>query len=236
MDDRDIAGRWGLLVVPAGCCFDAPVAAESSPSGQAERSEPGLSLVAPRAGSAGVTIEADDLVLGDLERPHRAQVSALPEPQRVMPGLHGHLDHLFGRDGTDRNAVDGDGPWLVRASVVALGVGVLLLPVPFLALGGLTPTVSTQSLNSLYPWPSPGAVLNPSAPVDQAFTAQVAEVAAERQRALAQQTEPQPFTWILVIGAGIALVFVLPLLGRRESAAPREPASTIQRAQPRRSC
>src|ERR1035438_9651252 len=80
------------------------------------------------------------LALGNVERPLGAQMPALTEPQDVMTGCYGHLDRLLGREGADRNAVDGDGHWLVRpAQSGASGPG----------QGGPTPVQPEGSLTAL---------------------------------------------------------------------------------------
>lgn len=73
--------------------------------------------------------------------------------------------------------------WL-RASVVALAFGVLFLPAPFVAFSTNPPPDLTA-----YPWPTPPAVSDvANASIDSVlYTAQVAEIAAARQRAQAAQ-------------------------------------------------
>ncbi|HSS60130.1 MAG TPA: hypothetical protein VLK30_01595 [Candidatus Limnocylindrales bacterium] len=100
--------------------------------------------------------------------------------------------------------------WL-RASVLALGVGVLLLPAPFISFS----PPSVPNLDSLYPWPSPPAVRDqPTAMVVSiVYKARVDDVAAQRQRAVAAIDSTSSFwTWTLLAVVGLVVVLLVPLL------------------------
>lgn len=126
--------------------------------------------------------------------------------------------------------------WL-RASVVALGLGVASLPLPFLSLPGtLAPSpscasdqvVDTATGACLPPWPS-----LPPGTADDAdlrlalLTAQLTEVSTERDAARAEAvTKPDDTAlsaWILVAGLGVlAVVFVVSKKGAKRADHPPE--------------
>ena len=103
--------------------------------------------------------------------------------------------------------VDRRAYWL-RASVIALGLGVLFLPAPFIAF-----SPPSQPDLGQYPWPTPQAV----ASVQEAtlasivLKAQVDEVAAARQRATVGQSATVDFgRWVGLTTVGVLLVFLMP--------------------------
>lgn len=103
--------------------------------------------------------------------------------------------------------------WL-RASVVSLGVGLVYIALPFLALGGTTAPATPQATPSLAAWPTPATGV-PDALNSIAYKAQVEEVAKARSAALEEAGREAPVDdlgWILGLGVvGGLLTFVLPL-------------------------
>jgi hypothetical protein len=100
--------------------------------------------------------------------------------------------------------------WL-RASVLALGMGVLLLPAPFIAFSPPSP----PNLDSQYPWPDPPTVSDPAmaSVVSIVYKAKVDERAAERQRAVAAiDATASLWTWTWLAVVGLAVVLLTPLL------------------------
>jgi hypothetical protein len=120
------------------------------------------------------------------------------------------------------SAVQRRGYW-IRASVVALGVGVFTLPAPFLS----TPTFGMQSsqantnpaqvdLDTEYPWPTPPTASSPRGTILQSilYKAQVEEVAAKRKEAKAAPAAPDITPWIVVTLLLGAVVFGIPFIAR----------------------
>jgi hypothetical protein len=121
-------------------------------------------------------------------------VAPVSPPERMQTRLNNFLRIVT-------EAVERRAYWL-RASVIALGLGVLFLPAPFIAF-----SVPSQSdVAAQYPWPSPAV------PVDSiVLKAQVDEVAAQRQRALlGQSTTADLGLWELLTLAGLVLVLLTP--------------------------
>ncbi len=120
------------------------------------------------------------------------------------------------------SAVQRRGYW-IRASVLALGVGVITLPAPFLAVpsfgaqSGQANSNSAQiDLDKEYPWPSPPAASNLGGTILESilYKAQVEEVAAKRKDAKTAPREPDMAPWIVVaLLLGVA-VFGIPFIAR----------------------
>jgi hypothetical protein len=97
----------------------------------------------------------------------------------------------------------------LKASVIALGFGVLFLPAPFIAF---TAPSSPDLVN--YPWPTRLAASDArQASLDEiVFKAQVDEVVAERQRAGAgQAASADRSLWVGIALAAFIVVLLLPL-------------------------
>ena len=101
--------------------------------------------------------------------------------------------------------------YYLRASVIALGVGVVLLPVPFITFDRTT----TQNLPTQPDWPSrPSVASAPAASLEAiVFKAKVDEVEAARREAQLEPSEPDPLAWFVVTVVGLILVFGVPRLG-----------------------
>jgi len=100
--------------------------------------------------------------------------------------------------------------WL-RASVLALGMGVLLLPAPFIAFSPPSP----PNLDRQYPWPPPPTVTDPATAsvASIVYKAKVDDVAAQRQRALAAiDATSSLWTWTGLAVVGLLVVLLTPLL------------------------
>jgi hypothetical protein len=120
--------------------------------------------------------------------------------------------------------------WL-RASVLALGLGVLFLPAVFITLPSPSePAASGTAANAPASpaWPTPPAVSSDIATAliqSVVFKAQVDEVAAQRQKARSgSPAQPNWPLWILITLVGIVLVFIDPLnqwrKGRKSASPP----------------
>jgi hypothetical protein len=93
-------------------------------------------------------------------------------------------------------------PWL-RAAVVALGLGVVLLPAPFLSLAGadrVDPSAQT--------WPAAPVVASDRASLEAIlYKAQVDEVAARRQQLVESTSDVVVWAVICLVGlAGVAVI------------------------------
>lgn len=98
---------------------------------------------------------------------------------------------------------------LMRSGVVALGLGLVLLPAPFLGIGG-KPSGPTSST----PWPS--AVGLPAGKNGETlFQAQVAEAAQHRAQELSGSEASDILPTVIAASVGVVLVVVIPFLGKR---------------------
>jgi hypothetical protein len=108
---------------------------------------------------------------------------------------------------TRRTAIQRSG-WL-RAGVVSLAVALFLLPAPFIDFGeAKAPSEPTA-------WPA----LSANAPADLelqkiVYQAQVAEVAKQREAPAGRSS--RNWIWIVLAGAGLGLVIVVPEIQKRE--------------------
>jgi hypothetical protein len=152
----------------------------------------GLAIVLSTVYVAYIT-RVGDLTLGPLHT---------SPPERLQRRLNNYF--LIITDAVQRRSY-----WL-RASVVALGLGIVLLPAPFITFHVITP----PALHSQYPWPSPPKVVPDRTPALEAIVlqAQVAEVASERRREQLEQAEPDPAAWAVVTLIGIFLVMLVPMV------------------------
>ena len=113
--------------------------------------------------------------------------------------------------------------YFLRSAVVALGLGVVVLPAPFLALPSATTTPTCEQGQELDPtanvclpaWPAPPAGTGTDQALRQKlYETQLAETAAARQAARKGATAPPDDTKVMleVLVAGLAVVLLLPLL------------------------
>ncbi len=158
----------------------------------------------------GLAIALSSVYVAYMRGPASVQLQALHSspPER----LQRRLNNFFSIIST---VVQRRSYWL-RSSVIALGVGVVLLPLPFLSFGGSSTPVSPQSLNAAYPWPTPPADRRITALDQTVFKAQVAEIAAQRQQALAPSAQdPAAWIWLVLMSGGVGLVLAIPAVGNR---------------------
>lgn len=151
----------------------------------------GLAIVLSMVYVAYVT-RPDNVALND-------QIPNSP-PERMQTRLDNFLRMVT--DVVERRAY-----WL-RASIIALGLGVLFLPAPFTAF-----TPASQPDLGQYPWPTPQAVANAQeATLDSiVLKAQADEVAAARQRATVGQSATVDLgRWVGLTTVGLLLVFLMP--------------------------
>jgi hypothetical protein len=150
----------------------------------------------------GLAIALSTAYVAYIGRPSDVQLDPLHTSPPVR--LQRHVNNFF-RIITD--TVQRRVYWL-RASVIALGIGVLLLPIPFITFGtGAAVTAASQ-----YPWPSPQPASTDREGTLEAivFKAQVDEVAALRQQARLEQSEPDLVGWLIATAFGLLLVFGIP--------------------------
>lgn len=121
--------------------------------------------------------------------------------------------------------------WMLRASVIALAVGTIVLPLPFLTLATAAPDTATQDATEctaplvrdpatgacIVPWPDPPpASAGPVELRELLYQAQVEEAAVARDtaRETAASAPAADDSWVLwwVGGVGLALVLVVPAL------------------------
>ncbi len=104
--------------------------------------------------------------------------------------------------------------YLLRASVIALGMGLVYIALPFVTIGTATPA-APGSGPSIAAWPTPSAGGDVEL-TTVLYEAQVAEVAAAREAATAAAGASAPVddTWALVVLAlvGLAATFGIPKL------------------------
>lgn len=110
--------------------------------------------------------------------------------------------------------------YALRAGVVALGLGVALLPVPFIRFPGL----SQES--SLPPFPNPppvGTNKELASLLRTRYQAEVAEVVEVRRLARQTRQEDDDLVWRLAL-VGVALTFLVPaVLGRKPRKREKKP-------------
>jgi hypothetical protein len=114
---------------------------------------------------------------------------------RVSEALHANAFLTWVRNAGSHNR------YLLNASVVALGVGLVFLPAPFITL---------DAANSNPDWPpTPTSV---SEPALQAivYQAQVNEIANQRSAATDVETRTGNEAWIILMAVGLILVLALP--------------------------
>lgn len=139
-----------------------------------------------------------------------AYVAYLTPPEEVELGplstspperLQNRLDNFYAViDAT----VERKTPWL-RAAVVALGVGVVLLPAPFVSIAG-----GDKADPSAQAWPAAPVVTGDRAPLAAIlYKAQVDEVAARRQQLV--ESSSDVLVWALIGLAGVGAVAVIAL-------------------------
>lgn len=121
--------------------------------------------------------------------------------------------------------------WMLRASVIALAVGTIVLPLPFLTLSSpgagvdapqntatcAAPLVADIASDACVPpWPDPPPeIAGPVELRELLYQAQVSEAATEREAARDSAVEPAADdTWVLwwVGGVGLGLVLLVPAL------------------------
>lgn len=154
----------------------------------------------------GLAVTLSTFYVAYLTAPDRVELDAVPTspPERMNVRLRNYS--VIIQRTVERRA------YALRASVIALGVGVFLLPAPFVRLS----TNATPSAQSSYAWPTPPAVATePAANLEAiVFKAQVDEVAALRQRAhQLAENDLGPWQWE-TLGILLVAVFALALINK----------------------
>ncbi|MFD1212710.1 hypothetical protein ACFQ36_11745 [Arthrobacter sp. GCM10027362] len=177
----------------------------------------GLAVVLSTGYLAYIVRETDKTILTN------AEVQALAATEGLEPVAYARLNAFIkiSQRLVERRL------WMLRASVVSLGVGLVGITLPFLSSSAPVPSGQLQAaIESSMPWPTPtpGA----TGPNEQVlFKAQVDEVASSRLKA---RTMPPPsanvlnsdefFYWSLGVGVVIVVVGAVgPALKRRDTSA-----------------
>ena len=163
----------------------------------------------------GLAVAASTAYLAYLSRRDEASTTSFRAGEA---GLAGQLTRLEFLIRWVRGAVR-ERAWLLRSSVVALALGVVLLPVPFVDTGGRAAAAPTGPA-----WPAPPTGLDAELQKIR-YQAEVSEVA--RLRA-ARAEDPDDVGFTVVVGlVGLALVALGGAVSKRPpgAARPEQPAS-----------